>query len=885
MRFRTEAVLRELAVVMLFLLLTAVMTWPLVLHLDRAISDPGDPFLVSWILDWGYHATTHGLPLFHGNILHPAQYSLAFSEHMYGLTILLSPLFAAGVAPLTIHNIALLLGFALSGYAAFLLARHVTGSTAAAIVGGIAFAFIGFRFHHLPHLPYIWTVWLPLLLLAVLLYVERPCWRNALLFGGALLMNGLTTLHYFVFGAPAAFVSLFFLAAYRREWGAGFWLRIALITGVVLLALAPFLIPYSTVSRTYGMQRTYQEVLAGSGQYGDWLLPNLQNRNYGHLSPHAAYSHERTLFPGFLIIGLALAGLFLTRRGDFARRSGEHAEGAPQKPQIALRLLEATIALSLIAAWYGMLAGTVDLGPLSYTGASAPLVVSTLLLIIRFLMHRDLDSLKKALSVRKFPPGLGATLVWLVIGVVGATGLHGFLYAFLFDRFSVLRGIRMPVRWVILAYVALAVLAAAGMLPLLRKRGRFARATVTALVAALLLLELRAAPIRWYLVPLDERAVYEWIRDTPIRGAVVELPVADFAAYEYVWRATVHHKPLVNGVSGFMPPHYGRLVSLFEREPIPMELFDHLEEIHCSLIVVHAGWLRERDGAIRDWLQRGLADGRIAFIRRFNAGPRSDWVFALTSVEPQSVRWRPPETADPAGRLPSENLRLFLERGDWTWTDETYAFVDRMPEGTLRGPLQLSGWAHADQGVAEVRLRFGNGRLVVPARLYERPDVQAVMPWRTFPQIAGFEAKVALPPFGNGETDFQVEVLDTRGRSTYMAPNFFTWRDVVPVSMIWDLTELEALLVRLDADPGRDAARILDGSAAITDFTTGLVSDPLFETNLQFARRVTSLLMGEDPSPRLVSRALKLLTRGVSRERVIQSIVDSREFRARYARS
>jgi hypothetical protein len=885
MRFRAEAVLRELAVVLLFLLLTVVMTWPLVLHLDRAISDPGDPFLVSWILDWGYHATTHGLPLFHGNILHPARYSLAFSEHMYGLTLLLSPLFAAGVAPLTIHNIALLLGFALSGYAAFLLARHVTGSTAAALVGGIAFAFIGFRFHHLPHLPYIWTVWLPLLLLAVLLYIERPCWRNALLFGGALLMNGLTTLHYFVFGAPAAFASLLFLAAYRRQWTLRFWLRIAAVTGVVLLALAPFLIPYSIVSETYGMQRTYQEVLAGSGQYGDWLLPNLQNRNYGHLSPHAAYSHERTLFPGFLIIGLAFAGLFLTRRGDFSPGAGDLAEEAPHKPRIVLRLLEATIALGLIAAWFGMLAGTVNLGPLSYTGASAPLVISALLLIIRFWMLRDLDALKKAFSVRRYPPGLGASLVWLVIGAVGATGLHGFLYAFLFDRFAVLRGIRMPVRWVILAYVALAVLAAVGMLPLLRNRGQFARAAVTAVVATLLLLELRAAPIRWYLVPLDQRAVYEWIRDTPIRGAVVELPVADFAAYEYVWRATVHHKPLANGVSGFMPPHYGRLVDLFERDPIPMELFDHLEEIKCSILVVHAGWLRERDEAIRDWLQRGLADGRIAFIRRFNAGPRSDWVFALTSVEPQSDRWRPPETADPAGRLPSENLSLFLERGDWTWTDETYAFVDRMPEGILRGSLHLSGWAHADLGVGEVRLRFANGRLVVPARLYERQDVQAVMPWRTFPQVTGFEAKVALPSFIDGETDFQVEIIDTHGRSRYMAPNLFTWRDVVPASMNWNPAALEALLVRLDADPGRHAPRILDGSAAITDFTAGLVSDPLFETDLEFARRVTSILMGEHPSPRLVSRAMKLLTRGASRERVIQSIVDSREFRERHTRS
>ena len=111
----------------------------------------------------------------------------------------------------------MLAGFALSGYTAYLLSRWVTGSTAAAIVGGIAFAFAGFRFHHLPHLPYLWTFWIPLMLLAALAYARRPSWGWAALFGGATLMNGLTSVTYFVFATPLALLVVIFLGLYARR--------------------------------------------------------------------------------------------------------------------------------------------------------------------------------------------------------------------------------------------------------------------------------------------------------------------------------------------------------------------------------------------------------------------------------------------------------------------------------------------------------------------------------------------------------------------------------------------------------------------------------------------------------------------------------------------
>jgi hypothetical protein len=85
----------------------------------------------------------------------PYRDTLALSEHPYGTALLFFPAFAAGLPHLTVHGLAMLFGFAFSGCGAFRLARTLTGSTPAAWVAGVAFAFVPYRFHHIPHLPYV----------------------------------------------------------------------------------------------------------------------------------------------------------------------------------------------------------------------------------------------------------------------------------------------------------------------------------------------------------------------------------------------------------------------------------------------------------------------------------------------------------------------------------------------------------------------------------------------------------------------------------------------------------------------------------------------------------------------------------------------------------
>ena len=139
-----------------FVALTVVTTWPWITHLRDFASDRGDPYFTSWVLWWDFHQTFHDpLHLFDGNIFFPYRLSLAFSEHDYGLALPMFPLFALGVRPLTVHGILTFLGFTFSGYGAFRLGRTLTGSTGAAWVAGVSFAFVPYRFGQLPHVVYL----------------------------------------------------------------------------------------------------------------------------------------------------------------------------------------------------------------------------------------------------------------------------------------------------------------------------------------------------------------------------------------------------------------------------------------------------------------------------------------------------------------------------------------------------------------------------------------------------------------------------------------------------------------------------------------------------------------------------------------------------------
>src|SRR4029453_9298993 len=85
-----------------YLLLSPLMPWPLVLGLGRDVpGDLGDSLLNMWILGWGLQHLPQlatGAISWHdywnANIFHPDPLALALSEHLFGQTLQVLPVWA-----------------------------------------------------------------------------------------------------------------------------------------------------------------------------------------------------------------------------------------------------------------------------------------------------------------------------------------------------------------------------------------------------------------------------------------------------------------------------------------------------------------------------------------------------------------------------------------------------------------------------------------------------------------------------------------------------------------------------------------------------------------------------------------------------------------------
>jgi len=119
--------MKNLAVVILVVLLTAGMTYPLALHLTTAIAGPAwDGFIHLYELYWFKRAIfdLHISPLFNPETFYPFGYNLALSHITPSNTLPMMPVvFLAG--PILGFNIAVGLSFVLSGLGAYLLVVYL----------------------------------------------------------------------------------------------------------------------------------------------------------------------------------------------------------------------------------------------------------------------------------------------------------------------------------------------------------------------------------------------------------------------------------------------------------------------------------------------------------------------------------------------------------------------------------------------------------------------------------------------------------------------------------------------------------------------------------------------------------------------------------------
>jgi hypothetical protein len=515
--------------VVLFALVSVAFTWPLARHIEDTLISWGDPVFQAWTISWNWYAlTTDPLNIFNANIFYPWRNTLAYSDHLFGQTLLVLPVIALTGNAILADNVAVLLAFFLSALAMYLFVYDMTHNRAAAILAGVAYAFAPSRMAHLEHLHLLSAQWAPLVLLCLRRVMlppqtltplpaptepnaapgSRPSLHARVLDGrgmrwyvalaACLFMQGLSGIYFFYFTIVMLILAGgWYAAASLRDKDRLAFRRLLQAAGACAIAglfLIPALWPYQRVHSDLGIERTAEEVSIWSANVRDYAAVWPRNRLYNELLERNFRHIEQALFPGTFLVGLAVIGLT-------NRRAGRD------------RWLLLTIALGSIILSFG---------------------------------------LSKEFAGRVWPMP----------------------YQLFYDVLPGFRAIRVPARLGLLALVGLAGLAGLGVEQvwrLLREEVRYITWVPSLLARRPLLVGvmLFCLTVGWVgleavnrielpdpLPTTSTRADYDWIAEHP--APTLELPMGEgpvASAWPNFW-SMFHRNQVVNGYSGIVPPTY-----------------------------------------------------------------------------------------------------------------------------------------------------------------------------------------------------------------------------------------------------------------------------------------------------------------------------------------
>lgn len=531
-----------LLVAALYLAVALAGTWPVArapATQSLASLTDNDFRLNIYLIFWGAHAlVTDPLNLHHTNMFHPERYTFAYSEMELAHSLLALPLILAGGGPHLVYNLLLIVLLTVGPVGFYLLARDLLGgidrrvATAAALFGGLIYAWNPVHFTRYQQIQLIGDHWMPWFAWAMLRWLGlTPVCRAgtddpgdragplglevgsvgwAATAGGFLCLQALSGSHNAVFGALLAAVTTLYAATIGRLWTRRrFWFGLGVIATLCVVVLGPVFYPYVIVEQRMSTQRsqTLEELLHGSAaplellsarsNFYRWLDAEL-----GWPSVLGSREVRANLFPG--VMALFLAGL-------------------------------------------GVLAGRA---------------------------WRD----RRACLF----------LVFALLAFLLALGPRGGLYL-LVERLPVLRLIRVPSRFMLPTAFGLSVLATWGVAWLLRRGGRRLGAGVLAILVVLFAVESAFAPLQTRRYDPFPGELYVWLGQQPGDFAVAEFPLDPHnytIAMRQVFRSIHHWKKLLVGYSGFQTESNVRRLERLNRQFPRDPALHRLEELDVRYVVV-----------------------------------------------------------------------------------------------------------------------------------------------------------------------------------------------------------------------------------------------------------------------------------------------------------
>lgn len=317
----------ELAILLLFLIISLLMTYPVAWNLSSAMAGVGgDAAEHLWSLWWGKKAMLD------------LRTSMANLSYLYHPTGAYHPLLSATpmvqivelplallFKPVVAYNLTFLSGYVLTAYTTYLLCYHVARDRRAAFVGGLIFGFAPTRsIHGFGHLAQTITYWFPLYALFAVKLMRRPSWKmgfaTGILLGISALVNSVHTA-YFVFVFTLSWLVYFGATQRHRFFSPGFIRSVGLMflvgAGLSLPFLLPLILAQSLGTAEY---ETASGVVAFSANPFSFFLPSPHHPLVKWLGGSSTITDlledspvENLAYVGLLPFALALWGALKSR--------------------------------------------------------------------------------------------------------------------------------------------------------------------------------------------------------------------------------------------------------------------------------------------------------------------------------------------------------------------------------------------------------------------------------------------------------------------------------------------------------------------------------------------------------------------------------------------
>jgi hypothetical protein len=532
--------------------ITVALTYPLILRLGSVLpNDAGDPALNTWILWWNTQAVPFSSAWWNAPAFYPVPGVLSFSENLLGLSLVSTPLVWLGAGPQAAYNVLFILTFPLSAIGAYLLVLELTGRRDAAFIGGLLFGFAPYRIAHLPQIQLLASFPMPFALLGLHRYLRDPRNKWLALFAGGWFLQGICNGYYLLFFS--VFVGLWVL------WFASPWthrrqfLAIGAAWMLAAVPMLPLLLRYRSIHASFGFARDVGTIRDFSADAAGVLHPTSYLALWGWLDVFRRPEGE--LFPGLTIALLAMAGVLFAR----GRR-----EPLVQSWTLVRRILSVLAFGTALVSLSAVVMGPWRLEPfgirlLSVSNPVKPLTFAMALALGLALTSPGFRRAYAARSPLSFYAVAGFVMWLLSLGPVPTLMGNPLMYRGPYALLMYLPGfnsLRVPARFWMATTLCLAVIGAIVFDRLASKLGR-QRIAIAAVVCLGVLADtwMSAMPLA---EPPKAFEVLNCAGQTG--GALVELPLGDtYGDVAAMYRQMSHTRPVVNGYSGYFPPHYAAL--------------------------------------------------------------------------------------------------------------------------------------------------------------------------------------------------------------------------------------------------------------------------------------------------------------------------------------